>query len=90
MDYTYLSAAERRGIAEARIRDLERGHFHRSLDLEDAKERGDAKAVDVISEDLGQREATLSEAKAAIDKIAPRPAVVEVVEAEVVDEAAQN
>lgn len=55
MDYQYLTDQERRSIAEARIRDLERGHYLRTLDLEDAKERGDTKAVDVIAEDLGQR-----------------------------------
>jgi len=74
MDYQYLTDQERRSIAEARIRDLERGHYLRTLDLEDAKERGDTKAVDVIAEDLGQREATITEAVATLDKVAPRPA----------------
>lgn len=84
MEYTYLSDQERRSIAEARIRDLERNHWSRTLDLEDAKERGDTKSVDVIAEDIGQREATIAEAKAAIDKIAPVPAAEEVVPSEIV------
>lgn len=71
------STSPTRSAARSRrpgIRDLERGHYLRTLDLEDAKERGDTKAVDVIAEDLGQREATITEAVATLDKVAPRPA----------------
>lgn len=71
MDYQHLTDDEKRSIAEARLRHMEREHFERSLDLEAARERGDDDAVAVVAEDLAQREATIERARVVADKVAP-------------------